>query len=98
MKVTTFVNISLTVDLGRTWYTQVWDTDVFSSKLSALYSALSRLEPHVRVVIGHRTILFYLVSNTTKCLFSGFVTFADRKQASLTLTRPTEFPKYYFWW
>ena len=41
MKVTTFVNISVTVDLGRTWYTQ------------------------------------------------------DRKQASLTLTRPTEFPKYY---
>ena len=26
----------------------------------------------------------------------GFATFADRKQASLTLTRPTEFPKYYF--
>ena len=66
-------------------------------------SALTLLQSRVRVaaVIGHQTSFYLVFYTTKKCLLSGFATLADRKQASLTLslTRPTEFPKYWtFWW
>ena len=49
------------------------------------YSTLSRLEPRVRVavVIGHQTIFFYLVSNTTKMLILGLCDIR-RPQAGFT--------------
>ena len=59
-------------------------------------SALTLLQSCVRVaaVIGHQTIFYLVFYTTEKCLLSGFATFSDCKQASLTLSlkRPTEFP------
>ena len=62
------------------------------------YSTLSRLEPRVRVavVIGHQTIFFYLVSNTTKMLILGLCDIR-RPQAGFTdFDKANRIPEIFF--